>query len=106
MSDEQKPEWTSPISEKLTEAGWEICSHTTRHLPLASYKFIEDAEVEDTEIHASGYRHGHLEGLTVKITDGDRSVPREIAGLGEESGGNRPIKLEHPFGESFAVSEQ
>lgn len=90
--------------EELAAAGWEICSHTTQHMPLAAYELTEDVGPEDTAIHAEEYRHGHTDGLTIEITDGDRSVSREVAGLGGEPGGNRSVLLEQSVGDSFAAS--
>lgn len=91
--------------EELAAAGWEICSHTTRHLPLAAFELTEDAEPEDTAIHAEEHRHGYPVGLTVEITDGNRSALRDVAGLGEDSGGTRPVLLEQPVGDSFAAEK-
>lgn len=91
--------------EELAAAGWEICSHTTRHLPLAAFELTEDAEPENTAIHAEEHRHGHPVGLTVEITDGNRSVLRDVAGLGGDSGGTRPVLLEQPVGDLFAAGE-
>ena len=89
--------------EELAAAGWEICSHTTRHTPLAAYELVEDVDSEDIAIHAEEFRHGYPEGLLIEITDGDRSVSRKVAGLGRAPGGTRPVLLEQPVGDSFAA---
>lgn len=89
--------------EELAAAGWEICSHTTRHMPLAAYELVQGTEPEDTAIYAEEERHGYQEGEVVEITDGDRSVSREVAGLGREADGTLPVVLEQPVGESFTA---
>ncbi|ADJ17247.1 polysaccharide deacetylase family protein [Halalkalicoccus jeotgali] len=90
--------------DELVEAGWEIASHTKEHRPLASFPLTEDTNHSDTIVSAEGYRHGHHEGETVEITDGETKVLREIAGLAGEPG-ERRVKLTEPVDEHFHAGE-
>lgn len=89
----------------LAEAGWEIASHTVSHTPVGQYELTGPTDPEDTELYASHTRHGHHEGTTLQVTDGDRSVRRTIKGLGEDDDGTRYIVLAEPVGASFESGE-
>lgn len=90
--------------EKLVDAGWEICSHTTDHLPIASFKIQEDIEADDREIDPTEIRHGHHEGKKVELTDGDHSVIRTVEGLGGETE-DRHVVLTEAVGKPFKAGE-
>lgn len=90
--------------DELVDAGWEIASHTKKHRPLASFPLTEDTNHSDTIVSAEGYRHGHHEGETVEISNGETKVLREVAGLAGEPG-ERRVKLTEPVGEHFHAGE-
>ncbi|WP_336362082.1 polysaccharide deacetylase family protein [Halalkalicoccus salilacus] len=90
--------------EKLADAGWEICSHTTEHLPIASFKIQKDIGADDREIYPTEIRHGHHEGKEVELTDGANSVIRTVEGLGGEPE-DPHVVLTEAVGEPFKTGE-
>lgn len=90
--------------DQLVEEGWEIASHTKEHTSIAACPLTHDAEPDDTELSATGIRHGHHEGKPLEISDGETKVTREIAGLVGEPGGRR-IEITEPVGKHFDADE-
>lgn len=90
--------------DAVVEEGWEIASHTKEHTSVAAFTLTDDVEPDDTELSATGIRHGHHEGEPLKISDGEAAVIREIAGLVGESG-ERRIELADPVGTQFEAGK-
>ena len=86
----------------LADAGWEIASHTVSHTPVGTYELTRPVEADATELYATGIRHGHHEGSTLQITDGETTVERTIEGLDRDEEDERHIVLAEPVGESFS----
>lgn len=86
--------------DELVDEGWEIASHTKEHTPIAACPLTEDVDSDDTELSATGIRHGHHEGKPLEISNGETKVSCEIAGLVGETG-KRRIKLTEPVGKHF-----
>lgn len=90
--------------ETLTDAGWELASHTTFHGALATADLVEDAEPTATRVYPSSPHHGYFRNRELEITDGDDAVRRTVVDAGEDAVG-RYIELDEELGVSFAADE-
>ncbi len=89
---------------ELSDAGWEIASHTAEHTTVGTYELVEDATRNDERVYPTGVRHGFWTPKDVEVTDGDRTVRVTATGRGEDDTG-RYVELAEPLGASFAAGE-
>lgn len=90
--------------DTLADNGWEIASHTRTHTTVGAFYVVEDLHPSETEVNATGYRHGHHEGRDVQLSDGNKSVIREVKGLAGDPG-DRRVELAEPVGDYFRAED-
>lgn len=89
---------------ELSDAGWEVISHTHTHATIAAYDLTADAAPEDTRVYVTRNRLGQVQHREVEVADGERAVRVSVAGRGQDESGQF-VRFEQPLGEGFAAGE-
>ncbi|ELZ21716.1 hypothetical protein C477_05219 [Haloterrigena salina JCM 13891] len=91
--------------ETLSDAGWEIASHTATHVAISSFELVADVSSGDSRIYPEGRgQHGFMLGNPIEVTDGEKLVQRTVIDSGTDDVG-KYIELDRPINDSFIAGE-
>lgn len=89
---------------EMSDAGWEVMSHTIRHRALGEIPIVENIEAGDSRIYPDATLHGRFEGDPIVVFDEDgNEAEAVVAGNGEDETGSY-IELREPIGTGFTAA--
>lgn len=90
--------------QEMTGAGFEVLSHTRQQESLTASPLVRDVEPSDTRIYPQSPFHAYHPHYPLQVTDGDRSVMRQIEGWNRDQHGAF-IELTEEVGVSFDADD-
>ncbi|MCO8244374.1 MULTISPECIES: polysaccharide deacetylase family protein [unclassified Haladaptatus] len=96
----EKDRLTVKQLHEMSNAGWEVMSHTVHHRALGPLQLAEDASKGDTKVYERSNRHGDHPGDEVIISNGTKEETVTIAGEGSDDTGEY-VTLKNPLEKSF-----
>lgn len=89
---------------EMSDAGWEVMSHTVDHRALGEVPIARDIEAGDTRIYPEVAVHGRFEGDPIVVFDETGTeAEATVAGRGEDGTGSY-IELEEGIAEGFTAA--
>ncbi|MGA9403189.1 polysaccharide deacetylase family protein [Haladaptatus sp.] len=96
----EKDRLTVKQLREMSNAGWEVMSHTVHHRALGPLQLAEDASKGDTKVYERSNRHGEHPGDEVIISNGTKEETVTVTGKGSDDTGEY-VTLKNSLEKSF-----